>query len=703
MAANPTQSGVPQGGLTWKGLVRSPDLIVATVVVGTILIMFIPLPPLIIDFLLAVSLALSLLILLVSVYITKPLDFAVFPTVLLISTLYRLALNVLTTRSILLHGGEGEGAASHLIHAFGNLVIGGKFFVGLVVFIILMIINFMVITKGAGRVAEVAARFTLDAMPGKQMAIDAELNSGHINADEARKRRKNVEREADFYGAMDGASKFVRGDAIAGIIITAVNVIVGLLVGVIQYNMSFLNAAQTFTILAVGDGLISAIPALMISTAAGIIVTRATSEGNLGDEVYNQFRVHPKALYISSVLIFLLAMLPGFPKISFLSLSALLFFLGRKANQKMVNEKDSAVEAKEVEKRAEEKQDSIETMMKVDIVSVEVGHALVSLIDPEEDGEVVDRIQGIRKQFAQELGIVIPQVQLRDNLQLDPGQYVVHLKGNRLAGGNVMVDYFLAMDPGGVELPLNSGEPTTDPVYGLPAIWVHRRDKDEAVFRGYTVVNCATVLATHLTKILREHSSELLTRQDVQGLVERLKETNPKVVEEVLHPERLSLGDVVKVMQNLLREDVSIRDILSLFECMADHCKVIKNADILSEQCRKALGRGIVQKFLGEREELNVVTFDKVIEDTLTGGLNTADNGSQYLALNAQAAQSILQKLMQGIQVFESEGTQPVLVISAALRLTFQRLLTRYLPQVAVLSFDEIPTEIKVKNLLMIS
>ncbi|NBX15782.1 MAG: flagellar biosynthesis protein FlhA [Proteobacteria bacterium] len=700
--ANTAADGGAASMFKWM---RSPDVLIAVAVVGILPMMLFPLPGIVLDFLLALSLSTSLVIMLVSIYITKPLEFGVFPTILLISTLFRLALNVSTTRSILTHGGDASGSMSALIKAFGNLVIAGNIGVGLVIFVILTIINFVVITKGSGRIAEVAARFTLDAMPGKQMAIDAELNAGHINAEEARRRRTAVEKEADFYGAMDGASKFVRGDAIAGIIITLVNMIVGLIVGIIQFNMSAGDAAKTFTLLAVGDGLIAAIPSLMISTAAGLIVTRSTSEGDLGGQVAKQFRVHPKALYVSAGILFLLAVIPGFPKLAFLSLGAGLIFLGRIADKMLVKESETSSNSKDTDSTGRDKKESesIESLMKLDMLTVEVGHALVHLIDPQQDGEVVDRIQSIRKQFAQDLGIVVPQIQLRDNLLNNaPGQYTISLKGSKIGSGQLMVEYYLAMDPGNVEMPI-SGEPTTDPAYGLPAIWVHKRDKDEAAFRGYTVVNCATVIATHLTKALKEHASELLTRQDVQYLVDKLRETNPKVVEEVIHSERLTVGDVVKVMQNLLREDVSVRDILSLFECLADHCKIVKNPDVLSEQCRKALGRGISQKYLNDKDELVVVTFDRMIEDIIGGGLVTTDNGSSYLNLDARQAQEILQKLMQGISAFDSEGTQPVLLMSARLRQPFQRLVARYLPQVAVLSYDEVSAGTSIRNIQMIS
>ncbi|BBH51928.1 flagellar biosynthesis protein FlhA [Fluviispira sanaruensis] len=703
MAKSSTQvaTNSPTSSLTAQAMTKNPDLIMAVVVVGTVLMMIFPLPVFFLDFLLAISISVALIILLVSIYITKPLEFGVFPTLLLISTLFRLSLNVATTRNILLHGADGEVA--NLVVGFGKVVVGGNFVVGFVIFIILMVINFIVITKGAGRVAEVAARFTLDAMPGKQMAIDAELNAGHINADEAKKRRKSVEKEADFYGAMDGASKFVRGDAIAGIIITVVNIIVGFSIGVLMHDLTPQDSAARFTLFAVGDGLISAIPALMISTAAGIIVTRATSEGNLGSEVLNQIRIHPKAFYIAAGLIFCLALIPGFPKLSFFILGSILVIFGRMSHNWIDNKKKTEESMKDADERKKDEKDvnNLDSIMKIDMLAIEVGHGLVPLIDPAQDGEVVDRIQGIRKQFAQEMGIIIPQVQLRDNLQLDPGSYQILLKSNKISQGNLMVDYFLAMDPGGVDLPI-SGETTKDPVYGLPAIWVHKRDKDEAVFRGYTVVNCSTVIATHVTKVLKEHAAELITRQDMQYLIDKLKESNPKVVDEVLQSDRLSLGEIVKVVQNLLREDVSVRDILTLFECLADHCRIIKNPDVLSEQCRKSFGRNIVQKLLNEKEEVLVVTFDRLIEDILSGGLVTTENGTSYINLDAKNAQEILQKLMKSIAAFEREGSQPVLLISAKMRQAFQRLVSRYIPHLVVLSYDEIPGDVNIKNLEMI-
>ncbi|MCA2959834.1 MAG: flagellar biosynthesis protein FlhA [Silvanigrellales bacterium] len=683
---------------------KNPELVMGIMVLGIIAALFVPIPTVLLDVLLATSIAGSVTILLVAIYIKKALDFAAFPTVLLLSTLFRMGLTVASSVNVLTHGAEGEGAVSGLIHAFGHVLIGGNFIIGLVAFALITALNFMVVTKGTGRAAEVAARFTLDAMPGKQMAIDAELNAGHINAEEARRRRKLVEREADFYGTMDGASKFVRGESILAMVTIAINLIVGFIIGVTQHNMSAADAAKTFTLLSVGDGIVAAIPTLLISAAAGIIVTRNSSEGSLGGEIASQFRVHPLAFQIPGGLLILLALIPGFPKLAFFSLAAVLFFLGNRASKSVEGTRIAEANKVEVDekKQADKDDGNLDTLMKVDILSVEVGHGLVHLIDPSQDGEVVDRIQSIRKQFAQELGLIVPQIQLRDNLQLEPGQYQISLKGNAVATGTLMVDYFLAMDPGNVEMPIH-GESTSDPVYGLPATWVHKREKDEAVFRGYTVVNCATVIATHITKALRQFSSELLTRQDVQYLIDRLKETNPKVVEEVLHPERLTVGDVVKVLQNLLKEDVSVRDILSVFECLADHCRTNRNPEVLSEQCRKALGRAIVGKYLSEQKELLVVTFDRVVEDKVLGGLTTTDAGSTFLDLDARTAQEVLQKLMQSVKAFEPEGTQPCLLVSARLRGAFWRFAQAYMPELAVLAYDEVPSGVKVRNLQMIS
>ncbi len=680
--------------LSWK----NPDIAIAACIVGIFFILLVPIPSVLLDFFLALSLSFSVIILLVSLYISNPLEFDSFPSLLLLSTLFRLVLNIATTKSILMNGGTENHGVSELVQAFGNVVVGGNFFVGFVVFIIIMVINFIVITKGSGRIAEVAARFTLDAMPGKQMSIDAELNAGHIAADEAKIKRKAIEAEADFYGAMDGASKFVRGESIAAILITGVNILFGLLVGMIQQGMDPLSAAKTFTLLSVGDGLISALPALMISTASGIIVTRASSEGHLGETIGNQIQAHPRAFYGTSVLIILLALIPGFPKIPFFVLGGVLFMIGRNF-QKQNLIKENLLESDK--NQLEQDQEDPDSWMKVDSLTIEVGHALIHLIDPQEDGEMINRVQSIRKQFAQDMGVVVPQVQLKDNLTLDPHRYSILIKGTPVASGYLMTDCFLAMDPGSIEDPIE-GEVTQDPVYGLAALWIAKRDKEEAILRGYTVVNPATIIATHITKILKENMAELLTRQDIQVVVDRLKVTHPKVIEEVLHPERLTLGDVLKVMQNLLREEVSVRDSLSLFECLADHCKMVKNPDVLSEQCRQAIGRSIVQKYLTDDGVLNVMAFDRVIEDVLAGALVTSENGSTFFKIEANVAKSVLEKVAETSEKCASLAAPPVLLVSARLRQALQKLIRRYIPTLSILAYDEVPLNAKIKTLELI-
>ena len=674
---------------TRLGFLRSPDVQLAIGIIGVIFTMIMPLPPLLLDLLLTISITAAFLVLMISIYVKEPLEFSTFPTVLLITTLFRLGLNVATTRSILL--GAPTGGVSDVIASFGNFVVGGNVAVGFVIFVILVIINFIVITKGAGRVAEVGARFTLDAMPGKQMAIDAELNAGLIEREEAKSRRIKIERESDFYGSMDGASKFVRGDAIAGIIITAINIIVGLIVGVVQYDMSFSESAQLFTLLTVGDGLVSQIPALIISTAAGIVVTRAGGNDKLSENLSNQIGAYPKALYLCSALLAVLAIIPGLPFIPFMVMSGAFFYFARLANKRL-STKMQAVEDKE-QKEIEESDggaDSVENLLHLDTLALEVGVGLIPLVDTEQDGEVLERIISARKQFAQEMGIIVPMVMVRDNVQLKPGEYQVLLKGNSIAKGALMVDYSLAMDPGDVTDPID-GIPGKEPAYGLDATWIKNSQKDEAAFRGYTVVNTATVIVTHLTKIVDDHAAELLGRQEAQSLIDGLKQEYPKVVEEVLSPDRLSLGDIVKVLQNLLAEKVSIRDLLTVFETIGDYCKSIKNPDVLTRYVRKGLGRGIIGKYLSHDEKLLVITLDRAVEDLVVSGIQHREDGSSTLQLEPEIAQQILNSVAAVIDVFQTTGTTPIILCGSLIRWDFRHLIARFVPGVTVLAFDEIP------------
>jgi flagellar biosynthesis protein FlhA len=680
---------------------RSTDVQFGFAVVAGVFLMLVPLPPVLMDMLLAISITLGVLILLISTYIKEPLEFSTFPTILLLSTGFRLALNVASTRAILLDGATGE--VSHVIEAFGEFVVGGNYFVGVVLFLILNVVNFFVITKGSGRVAEVSARFTLDAMPGKQMAIDAELNAGVIDREEAKRRRRKVEREADFHGAMDGASKFVRGDAIAGIIITLINILVGLAVGVMQHNMSFQDAAAKFTLLSVGDGLVAIIPSLLISIAAGIVVTRSSTETGLSDEIQSQIVTHTKPLYICAALMLVFSLLPGFPFLPFIALTVL-FYLMARYSAISVAEQNAERVAEEANKNrlAEGTSDSIENMLHVDTLSLEVGVGLVPLVDQSQDGEVLERIVSARKQFAQDLGIIVPMVMVRDNIQLKPGEYQILLKGNVIGRGSLIVDHWLAMDPGDISDPIK-GIKGKEPAYGLDALWIKSAQKDEATFRGYTVVNCATVIVTHLTKLIGENAHKLLGRQETQKLIDNLKIDHPKVVEEVVGPDRLSLGDVVKVLQNLLAESVSIRDIHSIFETLADHCKKVSHPDILTRYVRKALGRGIIKKYLANENTLHIATLDRAVEDVLVGALQTAEDGSTYFNIDTRYVERLLNQIAETMRKFDPLGTMPVLVCGSRIRWDLRKLINRFVPGIVVVAFDEIPAEIQTNKVGIIS
>ena len=692
----------PEKSMIMSGLraLRSADVQFALAIVAIIFMMIIPMSPFMLDMMLAISITSSLMILLVSIYVKEPLEISTFPTILLLTTLFRLSLNVATTRNILLDGATGE--VSDVVHAFGNFVIGGNYFVGFVLFIILVIINFIVITKGAGRVAEVGARFTLDAMPGKQMAIDSELNGGLIDRDEAKRRRSKIEREAEFYGSMDGASKFVRGDAIAGIIITAVNLIVGLIIGVLQFNLSFAEAAAKFSLLTVGDGLVSQIPALIISTAAGIVVTRAGGGTDLSDDLNTQIILNPKPMYICALLLTMIALIPGFPFIPFAMLAGLFFFIGRYATRELAQRAEDKANAAVAQSKDEVREDSIENLLHLDVLALEVGVDLVPLVDTQQDGEVLERIVSARKQFAQDMGIIVPVVMIRDNIQLRTDEYQIMLKGNVIGRGKLAVRRMLAMDPGDVIDPIE-GIKTKEPAYGLDAIWVLPGQKDEASFRGYTVVNCATVVVTHLTKMIQEHASDLIGRQEVHSLVEGLKREHEKVVEEVIATDRLNLGDVVKVLQNLLAEGVSVRDLLTIFETLADHCKTLRNPDALTRYVRKALGRGIIKKYLTPDNQLVMVSLDRATEDVLIDGQIYGEDGSTSLKLEPTQVQKLLNNIAESIKGFDRHGPIPILLCGPLIRWEMRKLIRRYIPGLVVLAYDEIPGDVQTKSIGSIS
>jgi len=647
------------------------------------------------DLLIAFNITSALVILLASMYTLSPLELSAFPSILLLITLFRLSLNVASTRIILIHGNEGAMAAGKVIQAFGNFVVGGNYLVGIIVFIILVVINFMVITKGAGRIAEVAARFTLDAMPGKQMSIDADLNAGLINEQEAKARREEITKEAEYYGAMDGANKFVRGDAIAGIIITLANIIGGLAIGVFQNSMSFGDAAQTYTLLTIGDGLVTQIPALIVSTSAGIIVSRAGAESNLGQEIASQILYQPRAIGITALVLFGFGIIPGLPLMPFWVLAALSGGLTYSIYRATRNQKQAEQEA-ELMEETPVSIEHLDSLPMLDSLAIEVGYGLIPLVDADQNGELLGRIKSIRHQMANEIGIIVPPVHIQDNMQLKPGQYSILLKGNEIAGGDLMTNYHLAMNPGSVDEEID-GIPTKEPTYGLPALWIKESVKETALARGYTVVDLATVMTTHLSEIVKRHSFEFLGRQEVQQLLDNLKETHPKVVEELI-PNLLPLGGVVKVLQNLLREQVPIRDLLAILETLADWAPMTKDLDLLTEYVRHSLVRTISKLHLAQDGTLPVLTLDHSIESAMTAAVQATDHGTLF-ALDPNIAQKIVNNLAQSMKKCATLNYQPVIVCSGQVRGHFKKLVDRFIPNITVLSYDEILNNIEIQSL----
>jgi flagellar biosynthesis protein FlhA len=674
------------------------ELIIPLAFVGVVVVMLIPLPTALLDLLLTFNISLSLIILLVAMYTLRPLEFSTFPSVLLVTTLFRLSLNVASTRLVLLHGSDGPAAAGHVIEAFGGFVVGGSYVVGIVVFLILVVINFAVITKGAGRIAEVAARFTLDAMPGKQLAVDAELNAGLLTEREARERRRAIEAEADFYGAMDGASKFVRGDAIAGLLIAGINIVGGLFIGIVQRGLAVQEAAEVYTVLTIGDGLVSQLPALLISTAAGIVVTRAASGADLGNEVVTQILFNPRVLTMVAAVLAAFALLPGLPFLPFLVLAGAIGGLAYFSREDAGARAEAAVlEARPDAAKAREKSDLPPPL---DILELEVGYELVTLVDTEQRGELTERIRSLRRQLVQEMGFVVPPVHIRDNLQLKPSEYAILLKGVEIARAEVRIGHYLAINPGGGD-PALRGVPTKEPAFGLEALWVTAGDREQAQLAGYTVVDVATVVVTHLTELIRRHAHELLGRQEVQSLLDALAKTNPKVVEELV-PQQLSLGAVQKVLQSLLRESVSIRDLLTIVETLADYAPTTKDPQVLTEHVRQALSRSIVNRFLGADRVLPLVTLSPRLEKMIAESVHRTDDGT-YLALEPNAAQRLLGQLASCSEQFAMRGQQPLVLCSTTVRGHLRRLTERFLPALAIVAPGEIPANVKIHSLGVVS
>jgi len=695
-----------------RKLLKYGDLWLVFALFGTILLLILPIPPFLLDLLLTVSISLSMLVLLVILYVRQPAEFTGFPTLLLFITLYRLALNVASTRLILL-----DGYAGHIIQAFGSVVVRGNYVVGMVVFLILTLINFIVITKGAGRIAEVAARFTLDALPGKQMAIDAELNAGLINENEARSRRRSVEGEADFYGAMDGASKFVRGDAVAAILITLINIVGGFAIGILQKGMTMSEALQRFTILSIGDGLVSQIPALITSTAAGILITRATSKNDLGRELGRQLLFYPRALTMLSVMLAVMSIMPGLPMMPFLILSIITGLLSYSIHKHGMPElalvtapaatgqpRGKGGETKLIgggaatagEARAADK---LENLLMLDTLQIELGYGLVSMADTQKGGDLLERVTGVRRNFATEMGMLIPPIRLRDNLQLGTNEYRFLLKGNSIAQGQLMPAHWLAMNATNSKVALK-GIPTVEPVFQLPATWVTNIERKSAEVAGYTVVDAPSVLVTHLSESVRHHCHEILTRQDVQLLLDNLKQTNPAVVNELI-PVQLSVGQVQRILQNLLAEGISIRNFAGILEKVGDYAAYTKNPDELSEHARRALGSQLTKPFQTETGGLRAITIDPKLEQQLAQGVRQTPT-ELALVIEPRLAKHVIDALSRFVQQMLSAGHPPVVLCAPQLRLAFRRFFENTFSDLAVLSYSEIPARMQVQNAAVI-
>lgn len=678
-----------------SGLSNNGSALAAPMIIILLLsMMILPLPAFVLDLFFSFNIALSVIVLLTSLYTVKPLDFMAFPTILLVSTMLRLSLNVASTRIVLTEGHTGGAAAGKVIEAFGHFLIGGNYTVGIVVFIILTIINFTVVTKGAGRIAEVGARFALDAMPGKQMAIDADLNAGLIPEDEARRRRTEVSQEAEFYGAMDGASKYVRGDAVAGIMVTVINIVGGLMVGLLQHDLGFAQALQTYTLLAIGDGLVAQIPSLIISVAAGIVVSRVASDQDIGAQLTNQLFAKPQVLYITGAIIGGMGMIPGMPNLVFLLLGGGLCGIAY-----MITKKRAAAPALEEAAAAaaaagsgapaaasEQEEASWQDIMPVDTLGLEVGYRLIPLVDKGQGGELLKRIKGIRKKFAQEVGFLAPPVHIRDNLELKPSAYRITLKGVEVGSGESLNGQFLAINPGMASGTL-PGLVTTDPAFGLPATWIDAGLRDEAQSMGYTVVDAGTVVATHLNHLITSHASELLGRAEVQALLDHLAKESPKLLEDLV-PKVVSLSTLQKVLQNLLIEGVHIRDMHTIIETLAEHTAHTNDPNELTALVRVALGRAIVQQLFPGAAELSVMTLDNRLERLLMQAMGAGGDGS---GIEPGLADTIAQQAGQAAAQQEAMGLTPVLLVPAPLRALLSRFLRRALPSLKVLSHSEIP------------
>lgn len=673
-------------------LIKHPDVVISVGVVAILMVMLLPLPRFLLDLLLSFDITLSVVILLVGLQVRRPIEFSVFPSVLLMITLFRLSLNIASTRLILLHGNEGAGAAGEVIRAFGNFIVGGNYTVGLVVFSILVIINFVVVTKGAGRVAEVAARFTLDAMPGKQMSIDADLNAGLINEADARRRRREIAEEADFYGAMDGASKFVRGDAIAAVIIILVNIIGGLAIGILQQGMSPALAAQTYTVLTVGEGLVAQIPALIVSTAAGIVVTRAASETDLGGEMTRQLLMSSKPVGIAAGILLALGLVPGLPHVAFLALGSAIAWIAYHLYQQ--EQVQAAPAPAPATPKAEE---GLTRVTPLDLMEVQVGYGLIGLVEGTQGTALLDRIKALRRQFAESMGFVVPPIHIRDNLQLRPNEYAIILKGVEVAKADVLPGHLLAIDPGTGQRGLVQGISTKEPAFGLPALWVPEGAREQAQMAGYTVVDASSAIATHLSELIKRHGHELLGRQEVQALLDEVGKSHPKLVEELI-PTLLPLGTVVRVLGNLLKEGIPIRDLRSILEAIADQATNTKDAEVLTEYARQALARTITKQYQAPDGSLQVITLDPRLDRSLAEQAAALPPGAM-LNLDPTVSHKLLIGLKQAAERVAARGQQPIVLCSQVVRRHLRRHSDRMLHTVPVIGLNEVDSFVRLQSL----
>lgn len=677
----------------WKVIFRSSDVLLAVCVIMILALMIVPLPTFILDTLLTTNIAFSIVVLMVAIYLTSPLEISVFPTLLLILTLFRLSLNVASTRLIL-----GEAYAGTVIHSFGSFVVKGNYVVGFIIFIILIIIQFVVIVKGSGRIAEVAARFTLDAMPGKQMSIDADLNAGLISESEARKRREQISREAEFYGAMDGASKFVRGDAIAGLVIVAVNIIGGFIIGILQKGMDFSTALTTYTLLTVGDGLVTQIPALIVSTSAGIVITRSAAGDQLDAELKTQLLGSSKPLYITGGVLFVFSLVPGLPTLPFMFLSAVFVAIGYFSDRRIKAEEKEEVVPEVKPKEAEE---SLESYILVDPLELEIGYGLITLVDEEKGGDLFSRIGNIRKQIALELGFIVPPIRIRDNLQLEPNQYVIKIRGNVIARGELLMDRLLAINPGTVTEEVD-GLVTEDPAFKLPAVWILPGLKEQSEILGYTVVEPISVIITHLSEVIKNNSDKLISKQETKNMLDNLKKDYPAIIEDISY-EVLPLSSIQKVLQNLLKEGIPIRNLVSIIESMTEYSKATKNIDVLTEYVRHSLSETISSLYSDDNNMIHTFAIDSKIEQYITNSLQSQNQNMPTLGLSPDLMKVLLKSLSRCVEKSKIAGYRPIVITAATVRLYFYRLIHGAFPNVVVLSFTELPPECEIEIIDKIS